>query len=105
MFSLFCCRDECRFVYRHPHCNPFRLKLSTSAKFGTCTVVSVNGTLVEDKTRRFKDECAHFNFIKYPIYTHDSASAKCSTNSPEKDYSAECSNWEPFAPPIDWVAD
>ncbi len=27
-----------------------------SAKFGTCTVVSVNGTLVDDKMRRFKDE-------------------------------------------------
>ena len=25
-----------------------------SAKFGTCTVVSVNGTLVEDIMRRFK---------------------------------------------------
>jgi hypothetical protein len=28
--------------------------VSTSAKFGTCTVVSVNGTLVEDKMRTFK---------------------------------------------------
>jgi hypothetical protein len=30
--------------------------VGASAKFGTCTVVSVNGTLVEDKMRRFKDE-------------------------------------------------
>ncbi len=28
-----------------------------SAKFGTCTVVSVNVTHVEDKMRRFKGEC------------------------------------------------
>ncbi len=47
-----------------------------SAKFGTCTVVSVNGTLVEDKMRRFKGECAHFSFNKCLIYTHDSASSK-----------------------------
>ncbi len=47
-----------------------------SAKFGTCTVVSVNGTLVEDKMRRFKGESAHFSFNKCPIYTHDGASAK-----------------------------
>jgi hypothetical protein len=58
-----------------------------SAKFGTCTVVSVNGTLVEHKMRRFKGECAHFVFNKYPIYTHDGASAKFSTNSHETDYS------------------
>jgi hypothetical protein len=59
-----------------------------SAKFGTCTVVIVNGTLVEDKMRRFKGECAHFSFNKYPIYTHDGASAKFSTNSQETDNSA-----------------
>ncbi len=58
-----------------------------SAKFGTCTVVSVNGTLVEDKMRRFKGECAHFSFNKCPIYTHDGASAKFSTNSHETDNS------------------
>ncbi len=56
------------------HCNLFCLK--TSAKFGTCTVVSVNGTLVEDKMRRFKGACAHFSFNKCAIYTHDGASAK-----------------------------
>ncbi len=54
------------------------------AKFGT--VVSLNVTLVEDKKRRFKgDESAHFSFNKYPIYTHDGASAKFSTNSCETD--------------------
>jgi hypothetical protein len=58
-----------------------------SAKFGTCTVVSVNETLVEDKMRRFKGECAHFSFNKCPIYTHDGASAKFITNSHETDNS------------------
>jgi hypothetical protein len=33
--------------------------------------VSVNGTLVEDKMRGFKGECAHFSFNKCPIYTHE----------------------------------
>ncbi len=61
--------------------------LETSAKFGTCTVVSVNGTLVEDKMLRFKDACAHFIFNKCAIYTHDGASAKFSTNSHETDNS------------------
>jgi hypothetical protein len=60
-----------------------------SAKFGTCTVVSVNGTLVEDKMRRFKGECAHFSFNKCPIYTHDSASVKFSTHSHETDNSVD----------------
>ncbi len=50
-------------------------------------VVSVNRTLVEDKMRRIKSECAHFSFNKYLIYTHDGASAKFSTNSHETDNS------------------
>jgi hypothetical protein len=50
--------------------------------------VSVNGTLVEDKMRRFKGECAHFCFDNCFIYTHYGASAKFSTNSPETDNSA-----------------
>ncbi len=58
-----------------------------SAKFRTCTVVIVNGTLVEDKMRGFKGECAHFSFNKCPIYTHDGASAKFNTNSQETDNS------------------
>ncbi len=59
-----------------------------SAKFGTCTVVSVNGTHVEEKMRRFKGEFEHFSFNECPIYTHDGASAKLSTNSHETDNSA-----------------
>ncbi len=38
-----------------------------SVKFGTCTVVSVNWTLVEDKMSRFKGECELFSFNKCPI--------------------------------------
>jgi hypothetical protein len=49
--------------------------------------VRVNGTLVEDKMRRFKSECEHFSFNKCPIYTYDGASAKSSTNSQEMDNS------------------
>ncbi len=59
--------------------------LRVSAKFGTCTVVSVNGRFNEDKMRRFKGECAHFIFNKCPIYTHDVASTKFRTNSHETD--------------------
>jgi hypothetical protein len=61
--------------------------LWVSDKFSTCTVVSVNETLIEEKMRRFKGECAHFIFNKGPIYTHDGASAKFSTNSHETDNS------------------
>jgi hypothetical protein len=50
--------------------------------------VSINGTLVEDKMRRFKGECPHFSFNKCPIYTHDGAGAELSTNSREMDNSA-----------------
>jgi hypothetical protein len=42
--------------------------------------MNVNGALAEDKICRFKGE-------KCPIYTHDGASAKFSTNSYETDYS------------------
>ncbi len=52
----------------------------------------INGTLVEDKMRGFKGECAHFSFNKHPIYTHDGASAKFSTNSHETDNSALLEN-------------
>ncbi len=57
------------------------------AKFGTCTVVSVNGTFFEAKMCTFTFESTHFIFNKFPIYTHDGASAKFSTNSHETDYS------------------
>ncbi len=63
--------------------------VSTSAKFGTCTVVRVNGTLVEDKIRTFKGECAHLGFNKCPIYTRDGESAKFSTNSHVTDNSVQ----------------
>jgi hypothetical protein len=36
---------------------------------------------------RFKGKRPHFSFNKCPIYTHDGASAKFSTNSHETDYS------------------
>ncbi len=58
-----------------------------SAKFGTCTVVSVHGTLVEVKMFTFTLESTNFMFNMCPIYTHDSESAKFSTNSHETDYS------------------
>jgi hypothetical protein len=51
--------------------------------------VSVNGTLVEDKMRTFKGECAHFRFNKSLIYTHDGVSAKYSTNLQETDNSVD----------------
>jgi hypothetical protein len=44
-------------------------------------------TLVEDKMRTFKGEWAQFSFSKCPIYIHDGASAKISTNSHEIDNS------------------
>jgi hypothetical protein len=62
--------------------------MRVNAKFGSCTVVSVNGTLVEDKMRRFKCERAHFSFNKCPIYDHDGASAKFSTDLQKTDNSA-----------------
>ncbi len=58
-----------------------------SAKSGTYNVVSVNGTLVEAKMYTFTLKSKHFIFNKCPIYIHDGASAKFSTNSHEKDYS------------------
>jgi hypothetical protein len=61
--------------------------LQVSSKFGTCTVVSVNSTLVEDKMHTLQGECAQLSFNKSPIYTHDDASAKLSTNSHETDNS------------------
>jgi hypothetical protein len=61
--------------------------LWVSARFGTCTVVSVTGTPVEAKLCTFTLESTHFIFNLCPIYTHDGASAKFSTNSQETDYS------------------
>ncbi len=62
--------------------------LWVSAKFDTCTVVSVNGTPVEAKLCTFTLESTHFIFNLCPIYNHDGASAKFRTNSQETDYSA-----------------
>ncbi len=59
-----------------------------SDKFGTCTVVSVNGTFVEAKMCLFTLNSTHFIFNKCPVDTHDGANAKFSTNSHETDYSA-----------------
>jgi hypothetical protein len=49
--------------------------------------VSVTGTPVEAKLCTFSLESTHFIFNLCPIYTHDGASAKFSTNSQETDYS------------------
>jgi hypothetical protein len=38
-----------------------------SAQFSTCTIVGLNGTLVEAKMLTFTLECMHFIFIKCPI--------------------------------------
>ncbi len=37
------------------------------AKFGICTVVGLNGTLVEDNMHTFKGECKLFSFNKCPF--------------------------------------
>ncbi len=52
--------------------------------------MSVNETLVEAKMCKFTLDSTHFIFNKCPIYTHDGASAKFSTNSHETDYSVDC---------------
>ncbi len=46
--------------------------------------MSVNGTLVEDKIRIFKGECAHLSSTSVP---HDGASDKFSTDPHETDNS------------------
>ncbi len=58
-----------------------------SAKFGTCTVVSVNGTLVEPKMCTSTLESMLVIFNKCPINSHDDASTKFRTSSHETDYS------------------
>jgi hypothetical protein len=62
-----------------------QLRALQSVTFGTCTVVSVNGTLIEDKMCTFKGQYAQFSFNKCPIYTDGGASDKFSTNSHEPD--------------------
>jgi hypothetical protein len=60
-----------------------------NAKFGTGTIVGLNGTLVEAKRFIFTLECTHFIFNKCPIYTHNGANAKFNTNWDETDYSVD----------------
>ncbi len=48
--------------------------------------MSVNETVVEAKMCTFTLESTHFIFNKCPIYTHDGASDKLSTDSHETDY-------------------
>ncbi len=79
-------RSCCREVGHYVGYTVIRFVL-VSAKFGICTVVSINGAHVEYKMRGFKGECAHFSFNKCSIYTRDGASAKFSTNSQETDNS------------------
>jgi hypothetical protein len=57
------------------------LSVSCSAKFDTCTVVGLNGTLVELKKFKFILEYLHFIFIKCPILTHDAANGLQCTNT------------------------
>ncbi len=47
----------------------------------------VNEIFVEAKMCTFTLDSTHFIFNKCPIYTHDGASGKLSTNSHETDYS------------------
>ncbi len=61
--------------------------LWVGAGFGACTVVGVGGTLVEEKMRGFKGECAHFGFNECPICTRDCAGAEFGTqiSSPQSE--------------------
>jgi hypothetical protein len=53
--------------------------------------------------RRFKGEFAHLSFNVCPIYTHDGASAKCSTNSHDNSApTTTCSTAMSARPPITW---
>ncbi len=70
------------------HCYPFLVRVS--AKLGTCTVLSVNGTLVEAKMSTFTLELYAFRLQQVShLHSYDSASAKFRTNSHETDYSVD----------------
>jgi hypothetical protein len=62
------------------------------------------GHFLKIKMRRFKRECAQFIFNKGPIYTHDGASAKFSTNSHKTDNSvgeeSTVKGLNPFVPSV-----
>jgi hypothetical protein len=81
--------------------------VSVSAKFGTCTVVNVNGTLVEAKMCTAQCtvtlECTHFIFNKFPIYTRDSASTKLALVWDETDYSVVLHWSELFRSAFHWL--
>jgi hypothetical protein len=51
--------------------------------------VNLNRTLIRDKMCPLTLESTHFVFNKCPVYTHDGASVKFSTNSNETDYSVD----------------
>jgi hypothetical protein len=59
--------------------------VSVSAKFGICTVVDLNGTLVEAKICTHCVPSGYFSFIK----THDGANAKFSFKEDNTDYSVD----------------
>ncbi len=60
--------------------------MSVGVKFGTCTVVGLNGLLVKAKMFTFTLEFPHFIF-KCPMYSHDGGNAKFSNSCDETDYS------------------
>ncbi len=62
--------------------------------------MSVNGTLVEDKMRRFKGECAHFTLDSSSV-PFTLTTVPFSTNSHETDYSA----WAVGEGCVPWTAD
>ncbi len=71
-------------------CTLLSVSCQVDAKFGTCTVVGLNGTLVEAKMFTLTLECTHFFFNKCPIETHNGANATLRTSCEGTDYSARC---------------
>ncbi len=63
------------------------LSFQVSAKFGTYTVMGLNGTLDEAEIFTFTLGYMHFIFNKCPIQDHDGANAKFTTTWDETDYS------------------
>jgi hypothetical protein len=69
--------------------------LQCSAKICHLHRRELNGTLVEDKMRRFKCECAHFSFNKFPIYIHDAVQVPnlALTHTTENSVGGNCRNY------------
>jgi hypothetical protein len=86
---------DCRTVPPSYICSTVIRFVKVRAQFGTFIVVSVNGTIVKAKMCTLSLESTRFIFNKSPIYTHDGASAKFSTNSHETDHSAAGENDNP----------